>query len=110
MFKLTRNIRSLIRNSIRDKGYKKNSKTYNILGCSFEKFKLHIESQFESWMSWDNQGKYNGDFNYGWEYDHIIPLSSAKTEKDVLRLNHYLNFQPLCSKINREIKRDKIYY
>ena len=42
---------------------------------------------------------------YGWDIDHIIPLSSAKNEDDLLRLNHYTNLQPLCSKVNRDIKR-----
>jgi hypothetical protein len=36
------------------------------------------------------------------------PISSAKTEEDVIRLNNYTNFQPLCSKVNRDIKKDKL--
>ena len=59
-------------------------------------------------MTWENWGKYNGELNYGWDIDHIIPLSSAKTEDDIIRLNHYTNLQPLCSYTNRHIKRDKI--
>jgi len=39
-------------------------------------------------MSWSNQGTY-------WHMDHIIPISSAKKEEDLYRLNHYTNFQPL---------------
>jgi len=57
-----------------------------------------------------NHGLYNGQLNYGWDIDHIIPLSSVKTEEDVIRLNHYTNLQPLCSFVNRVIKRDKIIY
>lgn len=105
-FKLSRNIRCLIRNSIKNRGYKKSSKTHKILGCSFEDFKNHIESKFENWMNWENYGKYNGEKNYGWEYDHIIPISSAKTEKEIIQLNHYSNFQPLCTKYNRYIKKN----
>ena len=40
--------------------------------------------------------------------DHIIPISIAETEEDIIRLNHYTNLQPLCSKVNRDIKRDLI--
>lgn len=47
LFKLTMNIRSLISCSLKRKGYKKRSKTEQILGCSFLEFKNHIESQFE---------------------------------------------------------------
>jgi len=32
------------------------------------------------------------------------------TEEDIIKLNHYTNLQPLCSKINRDIKKDKIEY
>ena len=61
-------------------------------------------------MNWDNYGLYNGELDYGWDLDHIIPISSAKTEEDIIRLNHYTNLQPLCSKTNRDIKKDKLEY
>lgn len=88
--------------------YRKDSNTINILGCNYEEFKSYIESKFENWMSWNNYGKYNGEFNHGWDFDHIIPINSAKTVEEVYKLNHYTNFQPLCSKVNRDIKRDRI--
>jgi len=110
IYKLTRNIRNLIRISTKNNGYSKKSKTYNILGCTYEEFKLYIESQFKEWMNWDNYGKYNGEERCGWDFDHIIPISSSKCEEDVIRLNHYSNIQPLCSYINRYVKRDKIDY
>jgi len=72
----------------------------------------HIESQFLSWMSWDNFGDVCGDspdYNCGWDLDHIIPVSWAKTNEELYSLNHWSNFQPLCSKINRWQKKDKIY-
>jgi hypothetical protein len=110
LYRLTFSIRNSIRESIVNNGYSKKLKTYDILGCSFEEFLLHIESKFEDWMTWSNKGLYNGDFNYGWDIDHIIPISSAKTEDDIIKLNHYTNLQPLCSKINRDIKKNKIDY
>jgi len=104
LFKLKGNIRTLIANSFKNKNLKKNNKTVQILGCSFNDFKQHLESKFESWMNWGNYGLYNGNSNYGWDIDHITPLSMAKTEEDVIKLNHYSNLQPLCSKENRDIK------
>lgn len=106
LFKLQLNIRSLIRLSIKNKGLKKKSKTQQILGCSFEDFKNHLESKFEPWMNWDNYGLYNGEPNYGWDIDHIIPSSSALNEEELLKLNHFSNLQPLCSYINRDVKID----
>lgn len=72
-----------------------------------ETFKLHLENQFESWMNWRNKGLYNGTPNFGWDIDHIIPLSSAVNETDIIKLNHYTNLRPLCSYVNRYVKRDK---
>ena len=94
--------------SVKRNGYSKKTKTHQILGCSFEEFRDHIEKQFEPWMNWGNHGKYNGQPNFGWDFDHIIPHSSAVTEEEVIKLNHYTNLQPLCSHINRDIKRDNI--
>jgi hypothetical protein len=109
-YRLKTNIRNLIVKAFKRNGFSKVSKTLDILGCTFGEFKLHLENKFEEWMSWDNKGRYNGDFNYGWDIDHIIPISFAKTEEELIKLNHYTNLQPLCSKINRDIKKDKIYY
>ena len=43
-------------------------------------------------MTWENQGE--------WHFDHIIPISSAQTEEEVIKLNHYTNFQPLWAEDN----------
>jgi hypothetical protein len=108
LFKIKNKIRLSIIKAFKQNKLSKTSKTLNIIGCSFEELKHYIESRFESWMTWDNHGLYNGEFDYGWDMDHIIPLSSAITEEDVIRLNHYTNLQPLCSKINRDIKRNEL--
>ena len=70
-------------------GWKKNSKTQEMLGCSFADLKLHLEKQFRDGMTWENN-KF-----FGWHLDHIVPISSAKTEQDVIKLCHYTNLQPL---------------
>jgi hypothetical protein len=82
-------ISDLIRKSIKKNGYTKRSRTFHILGCDFLFFKEYIESQFKNGMKWDNI-----------HLDHIKPISTATTEKEVLELNHYTNFQPLFVKDN----------
>ena len=109
LYKISCSIRKAINKAIKRNNFEKKNKTVEILGCSFNEFKNFIENKFEIWMTWENYGKYNGELNYGWDIDHIIPLDSAKSEEDLLRLNHYSNLQPLCSKINRDIKINKIY-
>ena len=110
LYCVRKNIYGCISKSLNRNGYTKKSKTHEILGCSFDEFILYLESKFESWMNWGNKGLYNGDFNYGWDIDHIIPISTTTNEDEILKLNHYSNLQPLCSKINRDIKRDLIFY
>jgi hypothetical protein len=59
-------------------------------------------------MDWNNKGKRNvSQPQQCWDIDHIIPISSAKTEEDLIRLNHYTNLRPLCSYTNRWVKRAK---
>ena len=109
IYKLKVSIRRRLNKSLKSLNFVK-SNTLNIsevLGCDYEFFINYIESKFEHWMSWSNYGKYNGDFNYGWDLDHIKPLSTSNSESDVIKLNHYSNLQPLCSKFNRDIKNDK---
>ena len=43
-------------------------------------------------MTWENKG--------AWHIDHIIPTCTAKTEEDLIRLNHYTNLQPLWAEEN----------
>jgi len=88
LFKLTRGIRSLILKSFKNQFTEKSKRTQEILGCSYEEFKIHLENQFDENMNWDNQGSY-------WHMDHIKPISLAKSKDEVYELNHYTNFQPL---------------
>jgi len=110
LFKLKNNISSLIRVSMKKVGFKKHSKSIDILGCNIEEFRLYIESKFEPWMNWDNHGKYNGEYSSGWDIDHIIPISTSKNEDEIVVLNHYTNLRPLCSRVNRNDKRNKLNY
>ena len=115
LYFLTCKIRGMISKAIKRKNLVKNNNTFNIIGCDNVFLKEYIESKWynksnlndlgEVWMNWDNYGKYKyGVLYYGWDIDHIIPLSSSLTEEDVIKLNHYTNLQPLCSYINRNVK------
>ena len=106
IFNLRCYINRMINGSLKKNGFTKKSRTYEILGCSYEEFKEYIESKWEPWMNWSNRGLYNGTKNYGWDIDHIVPQSKAITEDELIKLNHYTNLNPLCGYINRVIKRD----
>ena len=62
-------------------------------------------------MNWDNYGNPKDgiyELSKTWDIDHMIPISSAKTEEELIKLNHYTNLQPLCSYVNRFIKKDSM--
>lgn len=101
LFALKCRVGNLIRISIRGHGYTKRSKTYAILGCTFEFFAAHIERQFLPGMSWENR--------HLWHIDHIVPMATAVTEADVLALNHFTNMRPLWGKDNLA-KSDSIQF
>jgi hypothetical protein len=89
LYKLKTKISCRIREAMRRKGFTKRNVTSQIIGCSWEEFKQHLENQFQKEMTWDNYGM------KGWHIDHHIPLATAETEEDVYRLNHYTNLKPL---------------
>lgn len=101
LFRLKTNYRNRLKEIFREYGYTKNNRSIDYLGCDIEFLKGHLESQFTDGMSWENKGF------YGWHIDHIIPLSSAKTEDEVYKLFHYTNLQPLWCKDNM-VKGSKV--
>ena len=105
VYKIKSNLSANLYHSLAKRGYTKNSLLFGVIGLSYAEFKTYIESQFEPWMCWDNYGLYNGELNHGWDIDHIKPTSLAETEDEIYKLNHYTNLRPLCSKVNRDIKK-----
>ena len=72
----------------------KPTKTEIMLGCTFTELRAHLELMFKDGMNWSNKGK--------WHIDHIVPLSSAKTQDEVIRLCHFKNLQPLWERDNKK--------
>lgn len=99
VFKLKRKMRNALRHSFKRKGYSKDTQSQKILGGDWNVVKEHFESLFTEGMNWDNMGK--------WHIDHIIPLSIAKTEEEIIKLCNYKNLQPLWGEDNLK-KSDNI--
>lgn len=103
IYKFKCQVRHLIGLSFTRKGYIKSKKTEEILGMDLLNFYNYLLRTFKN--------------NYGYEWDgiesvhidHIIPLSMAKTEKEVISLCHYTNLQLLKAKDNLQ-KQDKTDY
>lgn len=87
LYKLTQNYRSRTAAAFRNNGYKKESRSYELLGCEYGDLMKHIEKKFTKGMSWDNYGK--------WHIDHIYPVSRARDKQHLEQLCKYTNLQPL---------------
>jgi hypothetical protein len=99
IYSLLCGMRSRLCNYLKMCDVTKRNKTFDIVGCSPQFLKEHLETQFTDGMSWDNRSE--------WHIDHIIPLSSAKTEDELYKLCHYENLQPLWAEDNLK-KSNKI--
>jgi hypothetical protein len=76
-FKAKHQVRCLVRGALKRVGFKKNSKTAAIIGCSFEDLMIHLGPK-----PCDNP-----------VLDHICPMSQAMNEDEAYKLNHYSNLQ-----------------
>ena len=62
-FRLTELCRRRLRHAL--KGNSKTASTMELIGCTPDELRQHIESKFEPWMNWENQGL------GGWDVEHI---------------------------------------
>lgn len=74
------------------------SKLEQLLGCSINEFRAHIEHQFLPSMTWENYGR------NGWEVDHIkgcaeFDLTDPAQQRVCF---HYTNLRPLWRHQNRK--------
>jgi len=100
-FRLKINLRTRVWHALN--GSSKSKATFELLDCTSDQLKAHLESLFKEGMSWNNYGK------NGWEVDHIRPcasfdLTDLEQQKQCF---HYSNLQPLWRKENRA-KSDKL--
>lgn len=96
VYRFRTSVRCLIWGYAKKKGYKGNKKTWELVGCDFDTFLAYVQSQFEDGMTLENYGHGRGC----WNIDHIVPISTAQTDDDVERLNHYSNLRPMWSTDN----------
>ena len=94
-------MRNRINQILKNKKFVKKNRFLVYLGCTPSELKFYIEKKFQPGMTWDNW-KIGG-----WHIDHIVPLSSAKNEEEIMKLCHYSNLQPLWA-IDNLKKADKL--
>jgi hypothetical protein len=73
------------------KGKCKSKRTIELVGCTINELKTHLENKFTEGMTWQNYGK------GGWDVDHIIPCAIFELSDPIEQQQcfHYTNLQPL---------------
>jgi hypothetical protein len=96
-------LQSSIFRALRKQRLKKLDDFLNLVGCSPEQLRQHIEKQFQPGMNWSNKGR------FGWHIDHRKPCASFDLTRveEQKRCFHFTNLQPLWWRENLE-KRDRI--
>lgn len=97
--KFMKKVRGVIQQSFLRKNFTKKSRVFTLLGCDWESFEKHLNLNPYGYRVGDE----------GLDLDHIVPISSAKTEEDLINLNHFSNFQLLPRVYNQNIKRNNKY-
>jgi hypothetical protein len=95
-YKLAMNLRSRIRSAVKSQFGDKAYKSIELLGCTIEEARQHLESKFQDGMTWENYGM------FGWHIDHIKPVSSfdLTNPEEQKKCFHYTNLQPLWAEEN----------
>jgi hypothetical protein len=102
-FHVLHNLRNRLIKSLN--GSYKPTKSLELIGCTSEFLKAHLESKFKDGMTWENYG------HKGWHIDHIRPCASFNLEdpEEQKLCFNYKNLQPLWSQENF-LKSDKFSF
>lgn len=96
---------TLISTALKNVGLRKAEKTVELIGCSVQELKAHLEKNFQKGMSWENYSR------HGWHIDHIRPSASFELEDKEQRktCNNWRNLLPMWAADNMS-KGDRYDY
>ena len=96
--KINSSVRRRLKHALHWKKNVNKAKTVELIGCSVNELRCHLESKFQTGMSWENYGF--GDDK--WHIDHIIPCKNFNLFEisEQKKCFHYSNLQPLWQKDN----------
>lgn len=101
-FRLKEFLRSRMHAALKAKRITKTERSIELLGCTIDEFRAHIEKQWLPGMTWENH-TYKG-----WHIDHIKPVNTfdftdLEQQKQCF---HYTNLRPLWGKDNNARPND----
>lgn len=88
--------RRMLKESFQRRGFRKQSKFKDIVGLSPAELSGYLIKTFIDRYGYEPNLK----TRYAYHIDHIIPICTASTEEDVLKLSHYTNLQLLTAEDN----------
>jgi hypothetical protein len=93
---LSDKLRSKVRRALNRKSSKTQDSYNELIGCSINELRRHLESNFLEGMSWANCG------TGGWHIDHVLPYAvyDLKDPDEQKKCFHYSNLQPMWAIIN----------
>jgi hypothetical protein len=111
IFRLRQLISTAVFCALKRKNNTKNGSILKFLPYHISQLKEHLENQFERWMTWNNQGKYdpkiwddNDPATWTWNMDHIIPHSTfnytSMEDENFQKCWALENLRPLSAKQN----------
>ena len=82
LYKLRRQMSSLIHSSMKKRGWSKATKTQALVGCDFDFLLNHLKQSLPTYVDYDVV-----------HIDHLIPCSCADNEDELNALQHWSNLQ-----------------
>jgi hypothetical protein len=88
-FRIRCNLSKRVSSALKAAGTKKSEKTKELIGCSIEDLRAHLESKFVEGMTWEKYGE--------WHLDHIRPCVTFNLVdiEEQRKCFHWTNLQPL---------------
>lgn len=105
IYKLIDNTRKNISSAFYNRGYTKRSHTYTILGESYAFVIIYLFTQAKLRYPDFNEKDFLKKNMY--QIHHKVFLETAKTEEDVIKLNHYTNLELLTVEDHQKIHSNK---
>jgi len=101
IFRMRHCLRQRLRKALKSSGCVTDAKVMELVGCSVSELRKHLESLWQSGMSWSNYG------TKGWHVDHKLPCASfdLSDPEQQRACFHWTNLQPLWAKDN--LKKSK---
>lgn len=109
LFRLQQALRLRMRKAIQRYRVSKAGHSWDLVGCSVEQLRDHLESLWLPGMSWENHG------TRGWHIDHILPCASFELANptEQRKCFHWSNMQPLWATDNlskkHRIQRERVW-